>query len=210
MLSVFPNFSNSLKSFWYLVPSSLNEMTPRTQHLFLFIGLVNGWIILTSTALAISWATTVLVFFSMIKQDSFYTRMESKLFIILCNVHFLETRGLFLESPRTFRAYFGCHNSLYIFATPRFSTIKLCNPLGFFFFNLILKAVPRIHFSKQVVYWFAEISWTGLKWRGPNLLLSKFIQKKVMSLLGCIDCYCNLLWCVVSVLADLRKLTFSL
>ena len=116
----FPNFSNSLKSFWYLVPSSLDEMMPRTQHLFLFIGLVNGWIILTSTALAISWATTVLVFFSMIKQDSFYTRMESKLFIILCNVHFLETRGLFLKSPRTFRAYLGCHNSLYILAMLRF------------------------------------------------------------------------------------------
>lgn len=31
-----------------------------------------------------------------------------------------------------------------------------------------------------------------------------------MSLLGCIDCYCKLLWCVVSVLADLRKLSFSL
>ena len=115
----FPN-SNSLKSFWYLVPSSLDEMTPRTQHLFLFIGLVNGWIIPTSTALAISWATTVLVFFSMIKQDSFYTRMESKLFIILCNVHLLETRGLFLKSRRTFRAYLGCHNSLYILAMLRF------------------------------------------------------------------------------------------
>ena len=28
--------------------------------------------------------------------------------------------GLFLKSPETFRAYFGCHNCLYIFATPRF------------------------------------------------------------------------------------------
>ena len=25
---------------------------------------------------------------------------------------------LFLRGPETFRAYFGCHNSLYIFATP--------------------------------------------------------------------------------------------
>ena len=32
----------------------------------------------------------------------------------------LVTRGLFLESPETFRAYFGCHNCLNIFATPRF------------------------------------------------------------------------------------------
>ena len=28
-------------------------------------------------------------------------------------------RGLFLKIPETFRAYFGCHNSLYMFATPR-------------------------------------------------------------------------------------------
>ena len=28
--------------------------------------------------------------------------------------------GLFLKSPETIRAYFGCHNSLYIFATLRF------------------------------------------------------------------------------------------
>ena len=30
------------------------------------------------------------------------------------------TSGLFLKSLETFRAYFGCHNFLYIFATPRF------------------------------------------------------------------------------------------
>ena len=30
-------------------------------------------------------------------------------------------RGLFLKSPETLRAYFGCHNSLYIFSTPRSS-----------------------------------------------------------------------------------------
>ena len=40
-------------------------------------------------------------------------------------------RGLFLKSPETFRAYFGCHNSLYTFATPRFWAFKLRNPLGF-------------------------------------------------------------------------------
>ena len=39
--------------------------------------------------------------------------------------------GLFLKSSETFRAYFGCHNSLHIFATPRFFTFKLRNPLGF-------------------------------------------------------------------------------
>ena len=35
--------------------------------------------------------------------------------------HFSLTRGLFLESPETFGPeYFGYHNSLYIFARPRF------------------------------------------------------------------------------------------
>ena len=31
----------------------------------------------------------------------------------------IRPRGLFLKSPETFRAHFGCHNSFYIFATPR-------------------------------------------------------------------------------------------
>ena len=30
------------------------------------------------------------------------------------------TSGFCLKSPETIRSYFGCHNSLYIFATPRF------------------------------------------------------------------------------------------
>ena len=41
-------------------------------------------------------------------------------------------RGLFLKSLETFRAYFGCHNSLYIFATPRFEAIKLRKSPCFF------------------------------------------------------------------------------
>ena len=40
-------------------------------------------------------------------------------------------RGRCLKSPKTFWAYFGCHNSLYIFATPRFWAMKLRNHLGF-------------------------------------------------------------------------------
>ena len=34
--------------------------------------------------------------------------------------NFIGDRDLFLKSQETFRAYFGRHNSLYIFATPRF------------------------------------------------------------------------------------------
>lgn len=39
----------------------------------------------------------------------------------------------------TFRAYFGRHNSLYIFETARLKAIKLRNPLGFSYINNILK-----------------------------------------------------------------------
>ena len=57
----------------------------------------------------------------------------------LSNLWTTRTWGLFLKSPETFRAYFGCHNSLYIFATPRFSAIKLRNHLGFSYIKNTLK-----------------------------------------------------------------------
>ena len=37
--------------------------------------------------------------------------------------------GLFFKSPKPFQTYFGSHNSLHIFARPRFLTIKLHNPV---------------------------------------------------------------------------------
>ena len=40
----------------------------------------------------------------------------------------LVATGLFPKYPETFRAYFGCNNSSYIFATPRFLAINLRNP----------------------------------------------------------------------------------
>ena len=49
------------------------------------------------------------------------------------------SRDLFLKSPETFRAYFGCHSSLYIFGTPRFSAIKPSNLLGFSYIKNMLK-----------------------------------------------------------------------
>ena len=38
--------------------------------------------------------------------------------VVQCNHRTTRAGGLFLKSPETFRAYFGYHNSLYIFATP--------------------------------------------------------------------------------------------
>ena len=49
------------------------------------------------------------------------------------------SRGLFRKSPETFRVYFGCHNSLYIFATPTFYAIELNNPLRFPYIKNMLK-----------------------------------------------------------------------
>ena len=40
----------------------------------------------------------------------------------------LVATGLFPKSPENFWVYFGCNNSPYIFATPRFLAINLCNP----------------------------------------------------------------------------------
>jgi len=77
--------------------------------------------------------------------------------------------GLFLKSSETFRAYFRCHNFLYIFATSRF---QLRNPLGFSF---IKKNVQRSAFqNKWIAVWQLAIrarpkrSWhfweEGLRW----------------------------------------------
>ena len=45
----------------------------------------------------------------------------------------------FSKVPKVFRAYFGCHNSLYIFATPRFQATKLRNTLSFSYIKNMLK-----------------------------------------------------------------------
>ena len=49
------------------------------------------------------------------------------------------TWSLFLESPETFRVYFGCLTFLYIIATSRFWASKLRNPLVFSYLKNMLK-----------------------------------------------------------------------
>ena len=61
----------------------------------------------------------------------------------------LETWGLFLESPETFRAYFGCHNSLCIFKTKASRGTKLCSYFDFLFPLQRIKR-PALQ-NKQVV-----------------------------------------------------------
>ena len=61
----------------------------------------------------------------------------------------LEPWGLFLESPETFRAYFGWDNSLCIFETKASQGTKLCR---YFYFLLPLQHVKRYALqNKQVV-----------------------------------------------------------
>ena len=60
-------------------------------------------------------------------------------------MNLLQIRGLFLKSRETFGAYFRCHNSLYIFATPGFSAIEPWNILLVF---LTLKTCQKITFSE--------------------------------------------------------------
>ena len=59
----------------------------------------------------------------------------------------VKSRGLFLKSPEIFLAYFVCHNSLYIFVTPRFLATNFRNPLGFSYIQDML--IKKIGFSKQ-------------------------------------------------------------
>ena len=70
------------------------------------------------------------------------------------------TSGLFLKSLETFRAYFGCHDSLYIFATPRFKATKLCNPLSFLLKDQLFK-ISRLQFDNWLL---GDEKFSGL-WR---------------------------------------------
>ena len=63
----------------------------------------------------------------------------------------VKSRGLFLKSPEIFRAYFVCHNSHYIFVTPRFLATNFRNPLGFSYIQDMLK---RSAFqNKRIAVW---------------------------------------------------------
>ena len=83
--------------------------------------------------------------------------------------HYFGAWGLFLEIPETFRVYFGCRNSFYIFGTPKFFAIKLGNPLGFSCIKNILKdqlfKTSRLKFD-NCVFWPEKFS--GLSRNRPG------------------------------------------
>ena len=83
--------------------------------------------------------------------------------------HYFGAWGLFLEIPETFRVYFGCRNSFYVFGTPRFYAIKLGNPLGFSCIKNILKdqlfRTSRLKFDNCV---FCLEKFSGLSRNRPG------------------------------------------
>ena len=76
-----------------------------------------------------------------VPQDAFVLKIQRELCHQRCarKVLGLSRNGqLFLKGPVIFRAYFGCHNSLYIFATLRLYAMKLRNHLGLSYIRLKL------------------------------------------------------------------------
>ena len=74
----------------------------------------------------------------------------------------------FLETPETFRAYFGCHNFLRILKTKTFQGIKFCNKFALSYLEIIVKGqLFRISGSQFLKWLFGPEKFTGLSGNGP-------------------------------------------
>ena len=79
------------------------------------------------------------------------------------------SRGLFLESPETFRAYFGWHNSLCIFKTKASRGTKLCSYFCFYSLcNIWKDQLYRISRSEFYEWLFGPEKFSGLSGNGPQ------------------------------------------
>jgi len=82
---------------------------------------------------------------------------------------FPETRGLFLESPATFRAHFGWHNSLCIFKTKASRGTKLCSYFYFHsLYNIWKDQLCCISRSEFYEWLFEPEKFSGLSRNGPQ------------------------------------------
>ena len=82
-----------------------------------------------------------------------------------------ESRGLFLESPETFRAYFGWCNSLCIFKTKAPRGTKLCHYLYFYsLYNMWKDQLYRISRSWFYEWLFGPEKFSGLSRNGPQVI----------------------------------------
>ena len=87
--------------------------------------------------------------------------------------------GPFLESPETFRAHFGWHNSLCIFKTMASRGTKLCSYFNFYsLYNIWKDQLCRISGSEFNEWLFGPEKFSGLSRNGP--LIGK-LKKKTMS-----------------------------
>ena len=76
--------------------------------------------------------------------------------------------GPFLESPETFRAYFGRHNSLCIFKTKASRGTKLCRYFDFYsLYNIWKDQLNRISGSGFYEWLFGTENLSGLSRNGP-------------------------------------------
>ena len=80
--------------------------------------------------------------------------------------------GLFLESPETFRAHFGWHNSLCIFKTKASRGTKLCRYFYFYsLYNIWKDQLYRISRSKSYEWLFGPEKFSGLSRNGPLVFI---------------------------------------
>ena len=80
-----------------------------------------------------------------------------------------ETRGPFLESPETFRTYFGLHNSLCIFKTKASRGTKPCIYFNFYsLYNIWKDRLHRISGSQFYKWLFGPGKFSGLSRNGPQ------------------------------------------
>ena len=114
----------------------------------------------------------------MIKRESYPVDKSLSVFFIV--IYLLQLIAFFYPSLlvagdcfsklKTFWAFFRCHNSLYIFAMPRFLAIKLRNPRGFSYVKTMLKdqlfKTSRLRFDN----WLRRSKrFSGLSWNRPRI-----------------------------------------
>ena len=81
---------------------------------------------------------------------------------------FARVRGLFLESPEKFRAYFGWHNSLCIFKTKASRGMKLCSYFYYSLCNILKDQLYRISRSEFYEWLFGPEKFSGLSRNGSQ------------------------------------------
>ena len=87
----------------------------------------------------------------------------------------LQSWGPFLESPETFRAHFGWHNSLCIFKTIASRGMKLGSYFNFYSLYNISKDQPNtISVSRCYEWFFGSDKFSGLSRNGPREIGASF------------------------------------